>query len=238
MPDLVPLPADPHAPVVDVWSDVVCPWCAIGKARLQAAAASLAAEGRPVQLRWRAFQLDPSGAQPRSEPVLAALQRKYGVSAAQVAQMVAQVEQAAQGEGLRWQLARTRTASTWDAHRLLSRAGRHGLADRLSDLLFAAHFADALPVDDPGVLAERGRAAGLDGDEVDALLADPEAEAEAVRADLALARRLGIRGVPYFLFQGRLAVSGAQPPDVLLQALRRAAPAPEAPACGPDGCPL
>lgn len=234
----VTLPEDPHQIVVDVWSDVVCPWCAIGKARLQTAAAALAAEGRPVRLRWRAFQLDPGGAQPRGQPVLEALQRKYRLPAGQVAQMVAQVEQAARGEGLCWQIARTRTAHTWDAHRLLARASRHALADRLSDLLFDAHFAQALAVDDREVLAAQGRAAGLDGAEVDALLADPEAEADAVRADLDLALRLGIRGVPYFLFQGRLAVSGAQPPDLLLQALRRAAPAPAAPACGPDGCPL
>jgi predicted DsbA family dithiol-disulfide isomerase len=228
---------------IDVWSDIACPWCYVGKRRLEAALAAF--EHRDaVALTWRAFELDPAA--PRSlDPstsYAARLARKYGSSVAQAEQMIARMTETAAADGLEFHFELIRPGNTFDAHRLLHLALQRGKQDALKERLFRAYLTEGQPIGDPAALARLAADVGLDPAEVQHVLAG-DAHADAVRADEETARRLGIRGVPFFALAGRYAVSGAQPSDVLLGALRTAwdaAQQSEDPAdgavCGPDGC--
>ena len=224
---------------IDVWSDVVCPWCWIGKHRLQRAIESLGAQAPAVELHWHAFVLDPdAGTDP--VPLREAYARKFG-SAERAAELLASTQATARAEGLPIDFERGQVrVTTLPAHRLLWLAAREGVADRVAEALFRAHFAEGRNLVDPEVLVAAGAGGGLAPARVRALLAGNEGEAE-VRAQLAQARALGITAVPTFVVDGRFAVQGAQPPEVFAAVLRRAADAgPDAAvagdACGPDDC--
>ncbi len=226
---------------IDVWSDVVCPWCWIGKRRLERALALLGDAAPEVELHWHPFLLDPeAGSEP--VPLREAYARKFG-GAERSAQMLASTQATARAEGLPFDFDRGQVrVTTLPAHRLLWLAAREGDAGRAAEALFHAHFAEGRNLADPAVLVAAGQAAGLPEARVRALLAGDEGEAE-VRAQVAQAQAMGIRSVPTFVIDGRHVVQGAQPPDLFAQALRRAgavaAAAPEGgtgdAACGPDG---
>lgn len=206
---------------VDVWSDVVCPWCYIGKRRLEAALERFP-HREAVEVRYHSFQLDPSAPRGSDERVLDSLARKYRVSPAQAQEMVSRVRGLAEAEGLDFRIEGTRVENTLDAHRLLHEAQAQGRQGEAVERLFAAHFCDEERVGDPATLARLGREAGLDPAGVDATLADPTRHADAVQADLGRARAIGITGVPFFVIGERYGVSGAQSADTLLAALSRA----------------
>lgn len=229
---------------IDVWSDIACPWCYVGKRRLEAALARFPHRDA-VSLTWRAFELDPAA--PRAHDpgtsYAARLARKYGSSVAQAEAMIRRMTETAAADGLDLRFDRVRPGNTFDAHRLLHLARGRGRQDALKERLLRAYFTEGEPIGDPAALARLAGEVGLDPAEVQAVLTS-DAHAAAVRADEETARRLGIHGVPFFVLAGRYAVSGAQPADALLGALQTAwddarepdEDAADGAACGPDGC--
>jgi predicted DsbA family dithiol-disulfide isomerase len=204
---------------VEIWSDVVCPWCYIGKRRFERA---LAGFPHAVSVTYRSFELDPSAPVMGGETVTASLAQKYG-GAERVAVMQDHVRRQAADEGLVFRLDETPHANTVDAHRLLHLAlAEHGteVQARLEEALMSAYFEEVCDVSDPAVLREIAVAAGLDRERVDEVLAGQE-YADAVRADVAQATAYGATGVPFFVFEGRYGVSGAQPAEVFEQVLEQ-----------------
>ena len=212
---------------IDVWSDLACPWCYIGKRRLDAALAQAAlADG--VELVWRGFELDPSAPAVRDDGLTQAqrLAAKYRRSEAEAEAMIANVTRIAAGDGLTFHLDRSRGGNTFDAHRVVKLAATHGRATEAKERLFRAYFTDGRALGERATLVELATELGLDAAEVEAALAGDRFAAE-VRADQRLARELGISGVPFFVFDQRLAVSGAQPVAALVGALAQATAAAE-----------
>lgn len=237
--------------LVEIWSDVACPWCHVGKRRWERALADFPHRAE-VEVAWRSFELDPRAPARHREPQAELLARKYGTSRAQAEAMNARMTAEAAREGLEFHLDRVVVGNTFDAHRLLHESAQHGLRDRMVERLFVAYLSEGEALGEHEVLVRLAAGEGLDADAVRAMLAS-DRHAAAVRDDGARARRLGITGVPFFVLDGRLGVSGAQPPEVLLAALteawEQARPAlrmvGEAggagdadAACGPEGCPI
>ena len=232
---------------VEIWSDVVCPWCYIGKRRFEHALEKFEHAGA-VDVVWRSFELDPSAPTDGNLDLVTRLSRKYGVSREQAEAMNRRVTDLAAAEGLEYRLDIARPGRTFDAHRLLHLAADRGRQDELKEALLAAYQTQGEPIADHAVLTRVAVAAGLDEDEVREVLADGK-YAEDVRQDEREAHELGISGVPFFVIDRRYGVSGAQPSELLLEALDRAwaeqAPLEmvsdedvDADACGPDGCEL
>ncbi|MFF2373727.1 DsbA family oxidoreductase [Streptomyces xiamenensis] len=205
---------------IDVWSDVVCPWCYIGKRRLESALARFE-HADEVELRWHSFQLDPSHPAGLREPTTAMLERKMGAGPEQIREMQQRVTDLAAAEGLTYDLDRAISVNTLDAHRLLHLADRQGLGDAAHERLLAAHLCEGATVDDLDTLVRLGVELGLDEAETRAALTGG-AYADEVAADIAEARRIGVSGVPFFVLEGKYGVSGAQPVDTFLHALRTA----------------
>ncbi|WP_433056869.1 DsbA family oxidoreductase [Dactylosporangium sp. CS-033363] len=226
---------------VEVWSDIVCPWCYIGKRRLERALANF--KGDEVSVEWRSFQLDPSTPTGDSRTVGESLAARKGMSMSQVKGMFAHVTGIAAEEGLAYDFDRARTANTLDAHRLLHFAKAHGRQGEVKERLMHAYFTEGADVGDHTVLASLAASAGLDEVAAKQALADGS-YADEVQADIAQAREYGISGVPFFVFNQRLGVSGAQPLEVFQQALAQSsltllkAPAADAAsgACTDDSC--
>ena len=214
---------------IDIWSDVICPFCWIGKRHLETALEAFRVRNpdNPVEVVWRAYELDPAA--PRNGEAAAAgaessaqmLSRKYGMPLAEAEAAQEQMAGRFRELGLEYDWRSSRISSTYDAHRLAALAARHGRSDEVDEALRRAHFADGELLSDPAVLRRTGVEAGLPAEDVDRLLSGDEF-GDTVRADVAAARELGVRGVPFFVFDGRLAVSGAQPVEVFDQALEQA----------------
>ncbi|MFI6770105.1 DsbA family oxidoreductase [Streptomyces sp. NPDC050355] len=227
---------------VEIWSDIACPWCYIGKARFEAGLAAFAHRDT-VEVVHRSFELDPKAPAPTDIAVLDMLAAKYGVSRAQAEAMEARVAETAAAEGLDYRAGRIH-GNTFDLHRLLHAGKAHGVQDALLDAFYRANFAEARPLGDPAVLREIAVGAGLPEQEADRVLADPAAYATEVRADEREAAELGATGVPFFVIDRRYGISGGQPAEVFRQALERAheetavqiLPAGDAEVCGDDGC--
>lgn len=230
---------------VDVWSDVVCPWCHVGLANLDAALADLDVADR-IDVVLRSFQLDPRARSTSPTEHLAGIARKYGTTPEQIA--VGQERIVAMGaeRGLDLRLDRVRGANTLDAHRLLHLAADRGSARPLKAAFLRAVFTDGEAIDDHAVLRRIAVATGLDPDEVDDVLGG-DRYVDAVAADIEAARELDITGVPAFLVDGRLLLPGAQPPELIARVLGRALAerdeqarvlTGDGPVCGPDGCEL
>jgi len=205
---------------IDLWSDVACPWCWVGKRRFERALADFEERGR-VQVRWHAFELDPAA--PRELPgeisYVERLARKYRTSHERAEEMIRTMTDAGAGEGLALRFDRMRPGNTFDAHRVLHLAAEAGLADAAHERLFRAYLGEGEAIGRHDVLERLALEIGLDAADVRAVLASERFSAE-VRADEQEAARRGIHGVPCFVLDGRRALSGAQPPEVLLQALR------------------
>ncbi|MCA8336402.1 DsbA family oxidoreductase [Burkholderia multivorans] len=235
-----PAPTARPALTVEIWSDLICPWCWIGKRRFDEALAAFAHADR-VDVALRAYRLMPGQS---VEPVEAMLASKYRMSAAQVDQMLRQVTDAAASVGLRYDLPGTLVGDTLDAHRLVKLAEATGRAHALTERLYRAYFCEHGSLFDHTALADFAVEAGLERAAVEAALRG-DAYRDEVEADGARAAQIGGRGVPLFVFGGRYAVSGAQPADVFAQALEQAwrdgvveSGGDAAAACGPDGCAL
>ena len=233
--------------LIEIWSDVVCPWCYIGKRRIENALAAFE-HADEVEVHWRSYQLDPGAPTEPTESAAAMIARKYGQSAAGAQQMQDRVEAVAAEEGLVYRLSQTLHLNTVDAHRLIHLAhaeGGNDLQGRVKEALLAAYFTEARNVADHAVLREVAVAAGLEPTRVDQVLASREFEAD-VHADAEQAQAYGATGVPFFVIDQKYGVSGAQPTEVFSQVLEKAwseaHPRIEvlatggAEACGPDGC--
>jgi predicted DsbA family dithiol-disulfide isomerase len=227
---------------IEIWSDVACPWCYIGKRRFEAALAQF--EHRDdVRVTWRAFELDPDAPHERTGDRAARLAEKYGITVERAREMEQTVTDAAAGEGLDFRFDIARSGSTFDAHRVIHLAAEHGLQDAMKERLLLAYFTEGELVSDPETLTRLAVEVGLGADEVGAALAGESSATAAARDDERDARRLGITSVPTFVVDRKLGVSGAHPPNALLALLDQAwgaqAPAPVlagGDACGVDGC--
>jgi predicted DsbA family dithiol-disulfide isomerase len=204
---------------VDIWSDVVCPWCYVGEARFSKALASFPHRDE-VEVTFRSFELDPGAAVGGHETNLAMISKKFGLPMAQAVAMEERVAGLARAEGLEYQLERS-NGNTFDLHRVLHLARAHGVQDAAVNAVLAANFALSRPVFDRDVIIEVASGAGLDPADVAKVL-DTDQYADAVRADEALAHALGATGVPFFVFDMKIGVSGAQPTETFTRALAQA----------------
>jgi len=228
---------------IDIWSDVACPWCYIGKRRLETALSTFAQRDL-VQVHWRAFELNPTAARQSDDGRYAErLAKKYGTSVVEAEKMIERVLDTARAEGLAFDYKVIRPGNTFDAHRLIHFAGQRGLQDAVKERFFRGYLCEGAAIGLPDALLRLAVEAGLPEDLVRSVL-DGDAYADEVRADEHEARALGISGVPFFVIAGRLGVSGAQPAEVLRGAMEQAVAETmsrttaeaEGASCGVGGC--
>jgi len=205
---------------IDIWSDVVCPWCYIGKRRLETALAAFPHRDE-VEIVWHSFELDPAAPREKEGSYDERLAEKYGVSVAEAAGMTAKMTEVAATEGLDFRFDLARPGNTFDAHRLLHLAAERDLQGALKERLLAATFTGGAPISDAETLVRLAIEVGLEEAEARAVLGG-DAFAADVRADEQQAQALGISGVPFFVVDSKYGVSGAQPSNLLLQVLDRA----------------
>lgn len=226
---------------VDVWSDIACPWCYVGKRRLESALKEFPHE---VKVVWHAFELDPSAPKERDPavPHVAWLAKKYGMSIEQARKNSDRLRDLARAEGLAFDFDHIRSGNTFDAHRVVQLGKLRGRQDAVEERFFSGYLEHGELMSDHATLTRLAVEAGLDEGEVTDVLASDQFSDE-VRADEAAAHELGISGVPCFVLDERFAVSGAQPQQVMLSALHQAwtereksAEFAEGAVCGPDGC--
>lgn len=230
--------------LIEVWSDVVCPWCYIGKRHLEAALESFE-HADDVEVVYRSFELDPSAPEVPVETTVESLAKKFGTDVAGARELMARADGVAASVGLEFHHADAPHARTVTAHRLLHLAADQGLQGELNEALLAAYFVRGENVGDHDTLRKVAVDVGLDPARVDEVLVSDE-YLDAVHEDIAQARAYGATGVPFFVVDQRYGVSGARPTEVFSQLLERAwgdtHPAielvggPAADACGPDGC--
>lgn len=204
---------------VDIWSDVVCPWCYVGKARFEKALAGFERRGE-IEVMYHSFELDPGHPKDERETAVGMLSRKYGMPEAQARAADARVAQLAQAEGLGFDSDRP-AGNTFDIHRVLHLGREKGVQHELITAVNQAYFAEAREVFDPDVITEVAAGAGLSADAVREVL-DSDAYADAVRQDEHQARQLGISGVPFFVLDMAFGVSGAQATETFASALGQA----------------
>lgn len=204
--------------IIDIWSDVVCPWCYIGKRRLEKALSQFEHRDEVV-IRHRAFQLQPDIKS--TQPAKSYLAEKYRMAETQVEEMQANVCAVADGEGLCYNLDETLSGNTFDAHRLLLWAGTLGKQDELLEVMYSAYFEKSLPLFSHEDLIKVASDAGIDETDVRALLKSEEFS-DQVLGDRALATQLGATGVPFFVIDMKYGISGAQPLEAFTQTLNTA----------------
>lgn len=229
---------------IEIWSDINCPWCFIGKRRFESALAGFV-HNEDVEVTWKSYQLDPRLPQHFEGTELDYLSQVKGMSPAQVRRMFEHVASVAADEGLAYDFGSVKVANSFDAHRVLRLARSAGLGDAVKEALLSAHFEHGQDTADPEVLVGIGVAAGLDASDIRAML-DSDRFAADVRADVAEARALGISGVPFFVIDRTFGISGAQPAELFGRALDEAwqhahpltmvATGDPGATCGPDGC--
>ena len=208
---------------IEVWSDVICPWCYIGKRRFEQALAQY--EGRDdVEVVWRSYELDPAAPAQYPYSLNEMLAQKYKVSPQQAEDMNTRVSGIAREVGLEYHLADARPGNTLDAHRLMHFAAAQGQGNQATERLMHAYFSESFPVGDRAALARLAPEFGITEADALAMLQGTD-QTEAVRADEMQAATYGITGVPFFVIDRKLGVSGAQPVEVFLQALRQASAA-------------
>jgi predicted DsbA family dithiol-disulfide isomerase len=202
---------------IDVWSDIACPWCYVGKRRLEAALERFPHE---VELTFRSFELDPNAPAHKDGDYVERLAQKYRQPVPVAQQMIDRMTQTGASEGIEFRFDLIRAGNTFDAHRLLHHARQAGLQVILKERLMRAYFCEGVAIADRKALVPLAVEAGLGEQETRDVLAS-NLYTNAVRQDEALAAELGIQGVPFFVIGGRFGVSGAQPPDVLLRVLEQ-----------------
>ena len=203
---------------VEIWSDIACPWCYVGKRRFEAALAGFEHE---VKVTWRSFELDPGAPASREESAAEHLAGKYGMPVEEARARQAQLAAMAAGDGLEFHFDRVQSANTFDAHRLTHLAAAHGRQDAMVERLQRAHFTDGELLSDHATLARLAEELGVPG--AGEMLAGDRYTAE-VRDDERLAQEIGITAVPTFVVDRRVAVAGAQQPEVLGELLQRGVP--------------
>ena len=226
---------------VEIWSDVVCPWCYIGKRRFEAALAAFE-HADEVTVMWRSFELDQEAPKVAEGTATERLAAKYGMSLERAQQLHAEMTERAAEEGLDFRFDLARSGNTFDGHRLLHLAAAHGVQDAMKERLMRAYLTEGELMSDHATLERLATEVGLPADEVRDMLATDRFAAD-VRDDEQTATSLGISAVPFFVVDRRIGAAGAQPPEVLGELLRRAwADRPAIPVvaggdtCGIDGC--
>lgn len=206
---------------VDIWSDLVCPWCYVGKRRFEKALARFDNRG-DVQVVHRSFQLNPAAPRDRTSNRREMLMQKYRLAPPEADQMDARMTQTAAAEGLDFHLEGTATGNTFDAHQLVHLGRDRGLEDAVVERFYRAYFTEQRSLFAKESLLDLAAEAALDREEAAATLRDNR-YAAAVAADIESARRLGATGVPFFVIDEIYGISGAQAPEVFLDVLRKAA---------------
>ena len=205
---------------IEIWSDVVCPWCYIGKRRLEAALARFE-HGDEVELTFRSFELDPEAPRREEQSLEEMLAQKYGMSREEALAANARITELAAGEGLDYHLDRAKRGNSFDAHRLIHLAAGRGLQGAMKERLMRGYFSEGEAISEPEVLVRLAREVGLVEEEARGVV-QGDAFAGAVRDDEASAQALGISGVPFFVIEGKWGISGAQPTELFLNALQQA----------------
>lgn len=205
---------------VEIWSDIACPWCYISKRRFESALAQFEHRDQ-IEITWRSYQLDPNAPRTSEKTVTEILEEKYGVSQKQAAAMNDRVSGIAAQEGLEYHLEQARYGNTFDAHRLIHLAATHHLQDEMKERLFKAYFTEGAGLGETETLVKLAVEIGIDADEARSVLTS-ETYANEVRADTQRAKRLGIGGVPFFVIDEKYSISGAQPSEVIREALLEA----------------
>jgi predicted DsbA family dithiol-disulfide isomerase len=226
---------------VEIWSDIACPWCYVGKRRFEAALAQFE-HADDVSVSWRSFELDPSAPVEREGDNAARIARKYGITVERAREMQQHLVDQAAAEGLDFRFDIVRSGATFDGHRIIHLAAEHGLGDAMKERLMRAYFTEGTLVGDHDSLVALGVEVGLPEDEIRVLLAG-DRFAEEVRDDERTATELGINAVPTFVVDRARGVSGAQSPEVLLNLLRtgwenrpQVGVIEDGASCGVDGC--
>jgi predicted DsbA family dithiol-disulfide isomerase len=204
---------------VEIWSDIVCPFCYLGKRKFEEALAQFE-NADQVRVVWKSFQLNPDVMTDTSISVYQHLSRSKGITEEVARQMAEGVTQRAKEAGLNYDFDKAVVANTYRAHCLLHLAKEHGMQNTMKERLLKAYFIEGMNVDDPDVLVKLGTEVGLNAQEISEKLSSDAFRPE-VEEDMDLAQRFGIRGVPYFVFDRKYAVSGAQESPVFLQTLER-----------------
>ncbi|MCU1684361.1 MAG: protein dithiol-disulfide isomerase [Amycolatopsis sp.] len=205
---------------VDVWADLVCPWCYLGKRRFERALAEFE-HADEVEVVHHSFQLDPTFPRGEVRDTNEVLIEKYGMTPEQAKKSGVEMEERAAADGLEYTMAGLRMGNTVDAHQLVHLGAEHGIADTVMERLYRAHFTEGRSLFDHDSLVELAADAGLDAEEARRVLTEGT-YAAAVEADGQQARSLGANGVPFFVLDERYGVSGAQPTELFAQALDRA----------------
>lgn len=205
---------------LDIWSDIACPWCYVGKRRLEAALESFEHRDE-VHLTWHSFELDPDAPHEREGDTASNIARKYGRTREEALAGMAQLTETAAGDGLEFHFDTARGGNTFDAHRLLHLALAHDRQEAMKERLMRAYLTEGELISDHPTLRRLALEVGLPETEVDDLLAG-DRYAEEVRTDEFTANRLGITAVPFFVVDRAFGVAGAQPPEYLLEMLRHA----------------
>lgn len=205
---------------VDIWSDVMCPFCYIGKRKFESALAQFP-NGKDIEIEWHSFQLDPDITAQPGKDVYAYLAERKGMTVEQSKQMHKQVVQMAAGEGLQYNFDKAVIANSFDAHRISHLAKKHGKGDAMEEQLFHGYFTEGKDIANHDVLIEMAKNIGIPEQEVIDVL-NSKQYADAVEADIVRASQIGVRGVPFFVLDNKYAISGAQPSETFLQALAQA----------------
>ena len=205
---------------IEIWSDVMCPFCYIGKRKFEKALEQFPGKIN-VKVEWKSFQLNPDLKTDPSKTINQHLAEIKGWSLEKAVEMNEHVTKMAAEVGLSYHLERAVVANSFDAHRLSHLAKKQNVQDQLEELLFAAYFVEGKNTADHDTLIELGVAAGLNAEEV-AVMLNTDAFAEDVRHDIEEAQQLGLRGVPFFVFNRKYGVSGAQPSEVFLETMMKA----------------
>lgn len=238
---------DNNSIIVEIWSDVVCPFCYIGKRRLERAMQRFPYRDQ-VEVIWRSYQLDPFAVTHPNKTTLQMMVEEKGLPSNRINDYIGYINEMAKEVGLDYHLDKTLVVNSFKAHRLLHLAKRHNKQNELEENIFAAYFTQGQNIDDDETLLEIANFSGLDRKEVREVL-QSDAYSDEVKHDIAHAKQLEISGVPYFLFDNKYAVSGAQNEDVFLQTLHKAFadhkipeiiefPSDKQGVCGPEGCSL
>jgi len=204
---------------VDVWSDIVCPFCYIGKRNLEDAVDKTGLTDA-VKVVWHSFELAPDAETKPEASIYEELAKRKGWSTEQSKQIHEQMEQKAKESGLEYNFDQTIPANSFKAHRLLHLANKRHVQNEVKELLLKSYFTDGKNIDDEETLVEAGKHAGLKEDEIREALHSEAFENE-VREDIENARKLGIQGVPFFVLNQKYAISGAQPVGVFVEALEK-----------------
>lgn len=223
---------------VEIWSDVVCPWCYVGKRRFEAAVRELVPD---ADVHWRAFELDPRAPVTTDLSLTQMLSKKYGMSEDKARQMQANITSTGALDGIEFHFEHAKTGNTFSAHVLIQWAQEQGFGTAVKERFMKAYFTDGEAISDVDVLLKMVGELGLDA-EAGRLALQDERWATRVREDELMARQLGISGVPFFVFDGKYGVSGAQPVEVLKQVISKVVEESggmavgQAPGCDGDSC--